>query len=61
MYLGNFIFARTYLFIASYQIFKNDAILINNGSFFEAEDSLQFDHFQFLKINHLLSNTAIYL
>ena len=32
--LINFIFAQTYSLIASSQIFKNDAILINHGSFF---------------------------
>ena len=31
--LINFIFALTYFFISSSQIFKNDAILINHGSF----------------------------
>ena len=29
-----FIFAQTYFLIASRKIFKNDAILINHGSFF---------------------------
>ena len=32
--LINFIFAQTYFLVASSQIFKNDAILINHGSFF---------------------------
>ena len=32
--LINFIFAQTYFLIASRQIFKNDAILINHCSFF---------------------------
>ena len=32
--LINFIFAQTYFFIASRQIFKNNAILMNHGSFF---------------------------
>ena len=31
---NNFIFDQTYFFIASRQIFKNDAILINYGLFF---------------------------
>ena len=34
MLLINIIFAQTYFLIASSQIFKNDAILINHGSFF---------------------------
>ena len=32
--LINFIFAQTYFLIASSQLFKNDAILMNYGSFF---------------------------
>ena len=31
--LKNFLFAQTYFLIASSQILKNDAILINHGSF----------------------------
>ena len=55
--LINFIFAETFFLIASSQIFKNYAILINQGSFFQGKDSLQFDHFQFLKINSLMAET----
>ena len=51
MLLINFIFAQTYFLIASSQIFKNDAILINHSSFFQEKDSLQFDRFLFLKLN----------
>ena len=51
--LINFIFAQTYFLIASSQIFKNDAILINLGSF--EKDSLQLDRFQFLKMNSLMA------
>ena len=57
----NFIFAQTYFLMASSQIFKNGAILINHVSFFQGKDSLQRDRFQFLKMNQLLSNSAICL
>ena len=50
--LINFVFAQTYFLIASSQIFKNDAILINHGSFFLEKDSLQHDRFLFLKLNY---------
>ena len=59
MHLRNFIFTQTFFLIASYQIFKNDVILINHGSFFQERDSLQLDRFIFSKINELLSNSAI--
>ena len=55
------IFDRIFFLIASSQIFKNDAILINHGSFFQGEDSLQLDYFQFLEMNQLFSNSAILL
>ena len=58
--LINFIFAQTF-FIASYQIFNNYAILINYKSLFREKDSLQLNYFQFLKMNKLLSNSAICL
>ena len=51
MLLTNFIFAQTYFLIASSQILKNDAILMNHGSFFSKKDSLQLDRFLFLKLN----------
>ena len=51
MLLINFIFAQTYFLIASSQIFKHDAILINHGSFFYKKDSLQPDRFLLLKWN----------
>ena len=53
--LINFIFAQTYFFIASSQIFKNDAIVINHSSFFYEKDFLQFDRFRFLKMNSLMA------
>ena len=49
----NFIFARIFFLIASSQIFENYAILINHGPFFQGEDSLKLDLFQFLEINSL--------
>ena len=42
MYLTNFIFAQTLFLIATYQILKNDAILINHESFFKSKVSSQF-------------------
>ena len=59
--LINFIFAPTFFLIASYQILKNYAILINYKSLFQEKDSLQLNHFQFSKMNKLLSNSAICL
>ena len=59
--LINFIFAPTFFLIASYQILKNNAILINYKSHFEEKDSLQLKYFQFSKMNKLLSNSAICL
>ena len=57
MLLKNFIFAQTYFLIASSQIFKNDAILINQDLFFQKKDSLQLDRFRFLKMNSLMAET----
>ena len=59
--LINFIFDPTFFLIASYQILKNCAILINHESLFQEKDSLQLKHFLFLKMNKLLSNWAIFL
>ena len=59
--LMNYIFAPTFFLLVSYQILKNYAILINYESLFRKKDSLQLNHFQFLKINQLLSNSAICL
>ena len=61
MHLRNFIFAPTFFLIASYQILKNDAILINYKSLFQEKDSLRLNRFQFSKMNKLLSNSAICL
>ena len=55
MLLINFIFAQTYFLIFSSQIFKNDAILINHGSFFSEKDPLQLDSFQYLKMHSLMA------
>ena len=59
MHLTFFIFNRTFYLIASYQILRNDAILINYGSFFQKKDSLQLKRFQFSRMNKLLPNSAI--
>ena len=59
--LINFIFARTLVLIASNQVFKYYAILIKQGLFFQEQDSLQFDRFQFSKMNKLLVNSAVFL
>ena len=61
MHLTNFIFTRTFSLIASYQISKNDVILVNHGSFFQEKDSLQLNLFQFSKMNKLSPNSAFYL
>ena len=49
-----FIFTRTFFLIASYQILTNYVILIKHGLFFQERDSLQFNRFQFFKMNKLL-------
>ena len=54
MHLTNFIFTQTFFLIASYQILKNDVILINRELFFQEKDSLQLNGFQFSKMNKLL-------
>ena len=61
MHLTNFIFNPTFFLIASYQILKNDVIPINHGSFFQENDSLQLNRFQFCKMNNLLPNSTICL
>ena len=40
---------KYFFHIASYQIFKNGAILINHESFFQGKNFLQLDRFQFLE------------
>ena len=55
MYVCKYIFKCCFLHIAFYQIFKNSAIMINHGSFFQGKDSLQHDSFHFLKINSLMT------
>ena len=53
--LINFIFDPTFCLIASYQILKNYAILISQGSFFQEKYFLQLDRFRFLKMNSLMA------
>ena len=55
--LINFIFYPTFFLIASYQILKNYAILINHESFFQRKDFPQLHRFWFLKINSLIAET----
>ena len=57
MHLTNFNFSWTFLLIASYQILKDDVILINHGSFFQEKDSLLLNRFQFSKMNNSLPNS----
>ena len=57
MHLTNFIFTRPFFLIASYQILKNDVILINHGSLFQEKDSLQLERSEFLEINSLMAKT----
>ena len=54
-------FFQNFFLIASYQILKNDVILINHGSFFQEKDSLHLDHFHFSKKKKLLPNSVICL
>ena len=56
MHLTNFIFTQTFFLIASYQISKNDVILMNHGSFFQEKDSLQLKPFQFVYKNFVFEN-----
>ena len=53
----NFIFDPTFFLIASYQILKNYAILINHESFFQRKYFPQLHTFRFLKINSLMDET----
>ena len=55
--LINFIFDPTFFLIASYQILKNYAILINHESPFQRKDFLLLHRFWFLKINSLMAKT----
>ena len=59
MDLTNFIFTRTFFLVTSYQILKNYVIIINHGPFFQEKNFLQLNHFQFSKMDKLLSNSAI--
>ena len=59
--LINYIFSTTFFPIASCQILKNYAILINYESDYQGKDSLQHNHFQFMIMNQFLSNSAICL
>ena len=47
---NKFLLLPNFFFIASYQIFKNDAILINNESVFQEKESSQLYRSQFLEL-----------
>ena len=53
--LNNFTFFRTFILIASSHIFKNLAILMNHGLFFQEKESSQLYLSQFLEINSLMA------
>ena len=57
IHLTNFIFTQTFFLIASYQILKNNVILINHGSIFQLKKSWQLCSSQFLEINSLMAKT----
>ena len=48
---------KCFFHIASDQIFKNGAIMINHRSFIQGKDSLQLDCYKFLKINSSMTET----
>ena len=54
---NKFYFCRTFLLITSYQILQNDAIVMNNESFFQEKESSQLYFSQFLEINSLMAQT----
>ena len=47
-YLFNKCFDRTLFLTASYQVFENNMILMNDSLFSREKDSLQLDHIKFL-------------
>ena len=57
MYLTNFYCYRTFFLTVSYEIFKNDVILINHESYFQEKESSQLYRSQFLEINSLIAET----
>ena len=57
MYPTKFIFTPTFFLIASYQILKNDVILINHESVFQQKEFSQLYRSQFLEINTLIDKT----
>ena len=52
---NKFYFSQTFFLIASCQILQNDAILINQESFFQEKEFSQFYRSQFLKIISLIA------
>ena len=57
MHLTNLIITWTFFNIASYQLLKNDMILINQESFFQEKGSSQLYYSQFVKIISLIDET----
>ena len=57
MHLAHFIFTQIFFLIASYQILKNNVILINRASFLQEKEFLQLYRSQFLEINSLMDET----
>ena len=57
MHLINIIFTQPFFPIISYQILKNDVILINHGSFFQGKEFSQLYRSQFLEVNSLMAET----
>ena len=45
------------MYVCSYQILQNDAILINHKSFFQEKESSQIYRSQFLEINSSMAKT----
>ena len=54
---NKFLFLPNLFLITSYQILRNDAILINYESFFQEKESSQLYNTQFLEINSLMVET----
>ena len=52
---NKFYFQALFFYIASYQIFKNDVILISHESFLQKKESIQLYRSQFLEIHSLMA------
>ena len=56
-FINKFYICTNIFLIALRKVFKNEAILINHGSFLHGKDYLQLDRFEFLDINSLMAET----